>query len=93
MLLFSTNFFKKFFWRKSVLFCRDTDTSGDICPGFQSKGGFPHLCTLSPACNGFFRFTSCAAPADLLVASTVTKPFRSMYLHTSIGGAGVQDCA
>ena len=27
-------------------------TSGDICPGFQSRGGFPRLCASSPAHNG-----------------------------------------
>ena len=24
-------------------------TSGDVCPGFQSQGGFPHLCASSSA--------------------------------------------
>ena len=38
-------------------------TSGDVCPGFQSQGGFPHLCASSPAHNGFLRFTSGATPA------------------------------
>ena len=41
-------------------------TSGDICPGFQSQGGFYHLCALSPVCNGFLRFTSGVTPAVLL---------------------------
>ena len=35
--------------------------------------------TLSPACNGFLRFTSAVTPAELLVASMVTKPFS---IHT-----------
>ena len=38
-------------------------TSGDVCPGFQSQGGFPHLRASSPAHNGFLRFTSGATPA------------------------------
>ena len=33
------------------------------------------------------RFTYGAVPADLLVASMVTKPFSSTYLRTDIGGA------
>ena len=32
-------------------------TSGDICPGFQSQSGSPHLRVPSPACNGILRFT------------------------------------
>ena len=32
-------------------------TSGDVCPGFQSQGGFPRLRASSPVCNGFLRFT------------------------------------
>ena len=38
-------------------------TSGDICPGFQSQGGFPHLRASSPVYNGFLRFTSGVTPA------------------------------
>ena len=38
-------------------------TSGDVCPGFQSQGGFPRLRASSPAHNGFLRFTSGATPA------------------------------
>ena len=43
--------------------------SSDVCPEFQSQGGFPRLRALSSACNGFHRFTSSATPADLLAAS------------------------
>ena len=60
-------------------------TSGEICPGFQSQGG-PINCIyiiwISPACNGFLRFTSGATPADLLTASIAAEPFWSKYLHT-----------
>ena len=41
--------------------------SGDVSSGFQSQVGFPHLCAWSPVCNRFPRFTSGAAPADLLI--------------------------
>ena len=58
-------------------------TCGDICPGFQSQGGFPHLYASSPTHNGFLRFTSGATPADLLTASLVGEPFRSTYFGTS----------
>ena len=50
-------------------------TFGDICSGFQSQGGSPHLHALSPASNGFFRFTSGLAPAQLLAASMTAIPF------------------
>ena len=50
------------FWRTSVLFVGPLMplfwTSSDVCPGFQSQGGFPHLQASLPACNGFLRFTS-----------------------------------
>ena len=32
--------------------------SSDFCPGFQSQGGFPHLCVALPVHNRFLRFTS-----------------------------------
>ena len=44
-------------------------TSGDFCPGIPS---------LSPVGNRVLSFTSGATPADLLVASMVSKPFSSM---------------
>ena len=49
-------------------------TSGDICGGFQSQGGFPRLHVLMPACNGFHRFTSGATPVDLFMASMAANP-------------------
>ena len=68
------------------------ETSGDVCPKFQSQGRLVHLCALSPACNGFLRFNSGATPADLLAASMVTEPFL-IYVLASIGGARVRDRA
>ena len=38
-------------------------TSGDVCPGFQSQGGFPCLHASLPVHNGFLRFTSGVTPA------------------------------
>ena len=49
-------------------------TSGDVCPGFQSQVGFPHLRASWPAHNGFLKFTSSATPADLEKYSTPGKP-------------------
>ena len=61
--------------------------------GFQ-KPGWCLTCVLSsPACNGLLRFTPVVTPADLFVVSMVAKLLQSMYLHTSIGGARVQDRA
>ena len=40
-----------------------------------------------PAYNEVLRFTYDVAPADLLTASMAAKPFQSIYLQTSIGGA------
>ena len=51
------------------------------------------VCALSPACNGFLRFTSGATPADLLVVSMTAEPFLSTHWHTSISGARVCDRA
>ena len=69
-------------------------SSGEICPGFQSQGGSPHLHALSLVYNGILRFTSGVTPTDLLVANMAVKPFWSTYLQTSIGGAQVSDlCA
>ena len=60
-------FFFKIFCRTQVLFVGPLIplfwTSGDICPGFQSQGGFPCLCASSPVYNRFLRFTSGATPA------------------------------
>ena len=39
----------------------------------------PHLCASSPACNGFFRFTSGVTAADLLTASMATEHFWTKY--------------
>ena len=57
--------------------------SGDVCPGFQSQGGSPHLHALLPAHSGILSFASGATPADLLTA----KPFLYKYMRASIGGA------
>ena len=71
-LVFFSNFSKKKKRKKrgDSPFCGTIDThfwtSGDIYPVFQSKGG---SLTSSPTCNGFSRFISGAAPADLLSAS------------------------
>ena len=64
MNITSTLFFLFFFLK----FCRGPLiplfwTSGDVCPGFQSQGGFPHLHASSPVHNRFLRFTSDATPA------------------------------
>ena len=50
-------------------------TAGDVCPGFQSQGGFPCLCALLPVRNRFFRFTSCVTLADLFAARMVAELF------------------
>ena len=47
----------------------------------------------SPTCNGFFRFTSGATPADLLVASMAAKPFDSHTYIQALVGIRVQDQA
>ena len=41
-------------------------TFGDVCPRFQSQGGFPCLHGLSAACNRFLKFTSSVTPANFL---------------------------
>ena len=41
-------------------------TSGDVCPGFQSQGGFPCLDASLPVHNRFLRFTSGVTPADCI---------------------------
>ena len=66
-------------------------TSCDVCPGFQSQGGSPHLHALLPVSNRIPRFTSGVTTADLLVANMAAEQFWSMYLQTSTGGAWVWD--
>ena len=41
-------------------------TSGDVCLGFQSQGGFLHLRASLPVHNRFLRFTSGVIPADCI---------------------------
>ena len=69
------------FWKTLVLFAGPLIslfwTFGGICSGFQS----PHLCALSPLCNGFLRFTPGATLADPLAVSMVAKLFLSTYLQ------------
>ena len=88
-------FFKKRFWRRSVLFVGPLIplfcTSGNVSPGFQSQGGSPFLYALLPICNRILRFTSGVTPVDLLVASMTVELFQSIYLQTSIGEAWVWD--
>ena len=59
-------------------FCGDTDIPvldyTDVCPVFQSQGGFPCLRALSLAHKGFLRFASDATPVDLLAAIMATEP-------------------
>ena len=55
--------------------------SGDVCPGFQSQSGFPHLWAFSPAHSDFHRFTCGVTPTDLLVASMATDLFHP---HTCV---------
>ena len=50
-------------------------------PGFQIQGVFLCLRALSPAHNGFFRFTSGATPADVLMASIAVDSFHP---HTEV---------
>ena len=52
-------------------------TSGDICPGFQSKGG-SLACFLTCV---VLRFTSGATPADCIEVSMAAKPFQTTYLQ------------
>ena len=63
----SKYFFLNKFCRTQVLFVGPLIplfwSSGDVCPGFQSQGGFPHLRASLPAHNRFLRFTSGATPA------------------------------
>ena len=47
--------------------------SGEVCLGFKSQGGFPHLCASSPLYNGFLKFTYGMTLADFLTASMVAE--------------------
>ena len=49
-------------------------TSGDVCPGFQSQGGSPHLHVSSPVHNGTLRFTYGVTAVDLLAANSHSHP-------------------
>ena len=49
-------------------------TSGVPCPEFQGQDG-SFTCVLHHLCNRFLRFTSDAAPADLLIVSMAAEPF------------------
>ena len=84
------HFFKKYFWRTSVLFVRPLIplfwTSGDVCPGFSSQGGSSCLHASSLAHNRILRFIFGATPADFLAVSMAAKPFSPTYLRTSTGG-------
>ena len=53
-------------------------TSGDVCHGFQSQGGFL-ACFL--VCALFLRFTSDVTPADYIEVSMAAEPFLPMYLQ------------
>ena len=70
------------FWRTQVLFVGPLIplfwTSGDVCPGFQSQGGSLFVCFLTCV---ILRFISGSTPANLLVTSMVTNPFRSTHLQ------------
>ena len=73
-------FKKKNFGRASVPFVGPAIpqfwTSGDICPGFQSQGGSPHL----------HETEFLNSPADLLVASMAAKPFQSTCVTQGFAG-------
>ena len=64
-------------------FCETAGTlvlDSSWCWSWVSKPGWiPKLCALSVACSGFRRLTSGEAPADLLRANIVEKPFWSPY--------------
>ena len=66
------------------LFCGDTITPVlDFWwrrPGVSKPGWIPHLHAFLPACNGFFRFTSGATPADILTASMSVGHIRHMHV-------------
>ena len=77
MVLSELLFFK--FLEDISPFCRADDTllwtSGDVCPGFQSQGGFPCLHASLAVNNGFLRFTSGVTPADCIEVTMAAEPF------------------
>ena len=77
-------------------------TSVDVCPWVSKSewaalfvimlvGKSPHLCASSPVYNDLLRFISSVTPPDLLAVCMSAEPFQTSNLHTSIGGARVQD--
>ena len=66
-----------------------------VMSGLDFKARMDHLaCIHCHPCvmdSSDSRFTFGATPADLLMANMVAEPFQSMYLHTSITGAQVQN--
>ena len=50
-------------------------TSGDVYSGLSKTGWIPYLCACSPTRDGFLRFISGVAPAELLMPSIVAEPF------------------
>ena len=81
------------YWCSFFLFVEDispfrgaTDTSvldfWQRLPWVSKPGWIPCLCTLSPACNEFLRFTSGVTPADCIEVSMAAEPFQSTYLQT-----------
>ena len=79
MAQFCVLFFFKIFGGHKVLFVGPLVplfwTSGDVCPGFQSQGGFPRLHASLPAHNRFLRFTSGVTPAGCIEVSMAAEPF------------------
>ena len=90
-------FLKRKFWRHQSFFVELLIdlllfwTFGDVCPGFQSQGGFLCLYAASPACNQFHSSPSEVTLADLLGASMAAELFQSayFYIYTNIGGTRV----
>ena len=50
-------------------------TSGDVYSGLSKTGWIPYSCNYSPTLDGFLRFISGVAPAELLMPSIVAEPF------------------
>ena len=80
-------FFFLNFWRTWVLFVGPLIplfwTSGDVSSGFQSQSRFCLIRTWRRCTSNIthsLRFTSGAAPADLLAASMAAEPISSIYL-------------
>ena len=57
-------------------------TSGNVCPRFQSQGGFL-ACFLTCV---ILRFTSGVTPADYIGVNMAVEPFWSTYLQKAYGG-------